>query len=254
MNCALIRYAFVTATLMMGGCMVPVQHGLDERQANEVVSALERSAIGAEKKKEEGTGVGFVVAVSTGDGPRALDLLRSLGLPRGERRGMAEMYGQPSLVPSATEERARFVEALGNDLERTLETIEGVASARVHIVLSEADPLSLDPKPRVAAQAAVLLKIRNEGVAPIKESDVQKLVAGGVPGLDPTRVAVVTTGAPLWTQAGGATLASIGPLRVSPGSRRILIGAVVAGLLLVGVLATLLIASARRLSAAQREG
>ncbi len=252
MNRSLATYALITATLMAVGCMVPVQHGLDERQANEVVSALERSAIGAEKKKEEGNGAGFVVAVSSSDGPRALDLLRSLGLPRGERRGMAEMYGQPSLVPSATEERARFVEALGNDLERTLETIEGVASARVHIVLSEADPLSLDPKPRVAAQAAVLLKIRNGAAAPIKESDVQKLVAGGVPGLDPVRVAVVTTAAPEWTQAGGATLASIGPLRVSPGSRGLLIGALLGGLALVAGLATLLIASARRLSAAQR--
>src|SRR4029079_8098004 len=103
------------------------------------------------------------------DAVRALELLRAAGLPRGQRTGFAEVYGQPSLVPTATEERARYVEALSGEIERTLETVDGVVSARVHLVLEESDPL--DGKSRVPAQAAVLLKTR-PNLPQVKEADV----------------------------------------------------------------------------------
>jgi type III secretion protein J len=242
--------AALVAALALG-CSQPVQHGLDEGAANEVVTALERVGIGAEKLKEEGGEGTFVVRVSRGDAGRSLDLLRSLGLPRGKRAGLSETYRQPSLVPTATEERARFVEALASEIERTLETIEGVVSARVHVVLAEQDPLSLDAKPRVPAQAAVLLKTRAQGAPPIKEADVQRLVAGSVAGLEPARVAVVSTPAPEFAAQPG--LAALGPWRVSPGSRGPLLGLLLGALALVAVLGGLLLVSARKLSA-QRAG
>jgi type III secretion protein J len=241
--------------LLCAGCSVPVQHGLEEGAANEVVTALERAGIGAEKTREEGSGLGaagFVIRVARGDASRAMELLRSLGLPRSRRSGLAEMYGQPSLVPTATEERARFLEALGSEIERTLETIEGIVNARVHLVLAETDPLSPDGKPRVPAQAAVLLKTRAAGVPPVKEGEVQKLVAGSVPGLEPAAVAVVVTSAPEWSGSSKPTLTALGPLRVTPGSRPLLLGAFAFLLGLVAALALALLLTARRLAAAQR--
>jgi type III secretion protein J len=239
--------------LVIAGCTVPVQHGLDEAAANEVAGALERAGIGAEKARDEGGAeAGFVVKVARTDEGRAMELMRSLGLPRARRSGLAEMYGQPSLVPTATEERARFLEALGNEVERTLETIDGVVSARVHLVLAESDPLALDSKPRVPAQAAVLLKTRAGGATPIKEAEVQKLVAGSVPGLQPAAVAVVVTAAPEWSGAGAPTLIAVGPLRVAPGSRPLLLGVFGALLGVVALLALVLLVIARRLAASQR--
>jgi type III secretion protein J len=239
--------------LLLAGCTVPVQHGLDEPAANEVVSALERASIGAEKTREEGgNSAAFVVSVARADAGRAMELLRTLGLPRSRRSGLAEMYGQPSLIPTPTEERARFLEALGSEIERTLEAIEGVVSARVHLVLSETDPLAVDGKPRIPAQAAVLLKTRSGGAPPIKESDVQKLVAGSVPGLQPAAVAVVVTLAPEWSGGGAPSLIALGPLRVAPGTRPVLIAG--AGILLglVALLALILLITVRKLAAAQR--
>ena len=86
--------------------------------------------------------------------------LRALGLPHDKRRGFAETYGQPSLIPTPSEERARYLDATAGEIERTLETVDGVVSARVHLVLEEADPLAVDAKPKSAARAAVLLKAR----------------------------------------------------------------------------------------------
>lgn len=250
-----MRRVLVVAALLLAGCTVPVQQGLDETSANEVVTALERAGIGADKEPGEGSGDAptYVIKVSRSDVARAMELMHSLGLPRSVRNGIAEMYGQPSLVPSPTEERARFLKALSNDIERTLETIEGVVSARVHLVLAESDPLAADPRPRVPAQAAVLLKTRANVQLPIKELELQKLVAGSVPGLLPQAVAVVVTPAPEWTGAGAPTMIAMGPVRMTPGSRTVLVGAFAAILGVVAILALILLFTARRLAAVQRE-
>jgi type III secretion protein J len=238
----------IWVVLALVGCSTPIRHGLDEPAANEVVTALERTGIGAEKLRDDASGpTAFVVRVSSDDAVRALDTLHALGLPRGQRTGFAEIYGQPSLVPTATEERARYLEALSGEIERTLETVDGVVSARVHLVMEESD--ALETRPRVPARAAVLLKTRPD-LAQLKEAEVQKLVAGSVPGLAPAAVAVVSTPAAQARPAGD--LAPVGPLRVSPGTRSLLIGTLVTVLGVLAALALLLLVTARKLAAAQR--
>jgi type III secretion protein J len=227
-------------------CTTGVLHGLDEPAANEALAALERAGIGAEKVAEEGGQTpAFALRVSRGDAARALDVLRVRGLPRERRHGFAEVYGQASLIPTASEERARYLEATAGEIERTLETAEGIISARVHLVLEDVDPLSLQGKPRTGARAAVLLKAA-QGRAPLAETDVQKLVAGSVPGLDPGAVAVVVTAAPESTEASLGPLASVGPLRVTPSSRAPLIAVLAVAFAAIGLLAILLLLSLRR--------
>jgi type III secretion protein J len=235
-------------------CSTNLLHGLDERAANESIAALEHAGIATEKTADEGGEATFTVRIARHDAARALDLLRSLGLPRDRRHGFAEVYGQPSLIPTATEERARYLEALAGEIERTLETADGVVSARVHLVLEESDPLSIDAKPRSPARAAVLLKSRG-GRAPLPTADVQRLVAGSVPGLDPAAVAVVVTRTPEADEddAGDASLASVGPLRVAAGSRGAVVGVLALALVALGALAVLLLLTARRLAVLQRE-
>lgn len=233
-------------------CSTNLLRGLDERAANESIGALEHAGIATEKTADEGGATTFTVRVARDDAARALDLLRSLGLPRDRRHGFAEVYGQPSLIPTASEERARYLEALSGEIERTLETADGVLSARVHLVLEEKDPLAADPHPRTSARAAVLLKARN-GRAPLPESEVQKLVAGSVPGLDPAAVAVVVTRAPELADGANPSLTSVGPLRVASGSRTAIMAALAAGLVVLAALAVLLLLTARKLAALQRE-
>ena len=239
----------------MAACSTNILHGIDERAANEATAALERAGIGAEKLPDEGASSGssasYTIRVAHGDGTRAVDLLAALGLPRDKRRGFAETYGQPSLIPTPSEERARYLDATAGEIERTLETVDGVVSARVHLVLEETDPLAVDAKPKSAARAAVLLKAR-PGAAPIAAADVQKLVAGSVAGLDATAVSVVVTSAADPGEVTAAALAPLGPLRLSPGTRPLLVGAVVAVLLVLALLATLLLVTARRLAALER--
>jgi type III secretion protein J len=246
-----VRCLWIVVVLVLG-CSIPIQHGLDEVAANEILTSLERSGIPASKSR--GDDGAFAVVVAKGDGLRAMELMRSLGLPRGPRTGFGEIYKQPSLVPTPTEERARYVEALGGEIARTLESVDGVVSARVHLVLPEPDPLAVDGKPRVAAQAAVLLKVRAGRPLPINERDVQKLVAGSVPGLDLSAVAVVVTLAPEMPTASSANLVTLGPLRTTADSWRALVTVLVAAFALVALLSGFVLVLSRRLAAAQRKG
>ncbi|HET6283114.1 MAG TPA: secretion protein [Polyangia bacterium] len=241
----------VTAAGAGAGCSTNILHGVDETAANESVAALERAGVGAEKNSDEGGGAGFSIRVSRADQAKALDLLRSLGLPRDRRNGFAEVYGQQSLIPTASEERARYLEALAGEVARTLETADGVVSARVHLVLGETDPLGVDAKLRTPARAAVLLKAR-PGRLPLSEIDIQRLVAGSVPGLEPAGVAVVVTPAPTANESAPAPLTALGPLRMTAGSRPLLLAAVGVGLAVLGLLAGLLLFTARRLAALER--
>ncbi|HEY2903735.1 MAG TPA: secretion protein [Polyangia bacterium] len=237
-----------------GGCSTAILHGLEEPSANETVAALERVGIGAEKQPDDdsnnngGGALVFKVRVARTDEARALEQLRSLGLPRERRHGFAEVYGQPSLIPTASEERARYLDALAGEVARTLEIADGVVSARVHLVPEEIDALAVDGRARTPARAAVLIKARG-GKIPLAEVDIKKLVAGSVPGLDPAAVAVVVTSAADPAAATGEQWSTLGPLRLAPGSRALLIAALIVGLALLGVMAALLLLTVRRQTA-----
>jgi type III secretion protein J len=238
------------AVFLAFGCSAAVEHGLDESAANEVVTALERAGIAADKNRDENNGDAFAVTVAKADVVRSMELLHSLGLPRSRRVGFGEVYKQASLLPTPTEERAKYVEALTGEIAKTLETVDGVASARVHLVLPEPDPLAMDGKPRVAAQAAVLIKSRAGHAPPISEAEIRKLVSGSVPGLDPTAVGVVFTATALApTQA--VQWVTLGPLRMTASSRVVVIAVLAVGCVLLGLLVALVLVMARRLAAAQ---
>lgn len=246
--------AVVASSAVLAGCTTAVLHGLDEQSANEAVGALDRAGIAAEKLADDGLqGTrSFTLRVSRADGSRALEALRVQGLPRERRHGFAEVYGEPSLIPTSSEERARYLAATAGEIERTLETAEGIVSARVHLVPRDSERWSLglpDDAPVAGgasgARAAVLLKT-TRGAAGLTAAEVQRLVAGSVPGLAPEAVTVVVTAAPLSPGAAALGLAAVGPLRVAPASRGPLIAVFAGSLVVIAGLAATLFLSLRR--------
>lgn len=143
------------------GCDKEVLHGLTERQANEVVVAL--ASIGIEANKVDDVsdeGVRFKILTSEETAVAATKMLLERELPRVEKRGLSDIYGEPSMIPTGTEERARFLQGVQGDLSITLEKIDGVVDARVHVVLPPDDVLSANNAEKQRGRAAVLLKYR----------------------------------------------------------------------------------------------
>ncbi len=202
----------------LGACSASLEAGLSEEQANRVVVALDGQGIGATKEREEGQSdePRFRVQVAPDDVARALGVLRAQGLPQAAEPGLQETFGQGGLVPTATEERARYTAALGGELARSIEAIDGVLDARVHIALPEPHDFALDEAP-AHARASVLIRYR-AGARPYDERTVKALVAGAVQGMQPEDVAVVGVAAPRAAPPGEAALVHVGPISVTRGT------------------------------------
>jgi len=225
---------FVAAFLV--GCATPVAAGLDEDDANRVVVALARTGIDATKEADPGGEGKFRVTVARDDASPALAALRDEELPRPRPRGVLDAIDKGALVPSAAQEHAQLVAGLAGDLERSLEGIDGILSARVHLNLPAPDPLR--DAPPAKATASVLVAYRGS-TPPLTVDAVQRLVAGGVGGLAPPDVAVVTVSRAAPAASHDRELAHVGPIAVARGSVRVLQAALAGLILLAAALAAL---------------
>ncbi|HEX7662936.1 MAG TPA: hypothetical protein VF407_00420 [Polyangiaceae bacterium] len=226
-----VGLAAVSAALLLAGCMSPVAGHLDEAQADKVALALDQAGIAAQREASEGNDGTFEVTVARADATRALAVLASEELPRPSPPTMLDALGKGQLVPSADAERASYAAGLSGELERSLETVDGVLRARVHLSLPDPDPLR--DAPPAKATASVLLSLR-AGAAPIQAEDVQKLVAAAAPSLAPADVVVVMVARPALPAEGSAALAHVGPIAVAPSSEHLLVTVLATLLALVG--------------------
>jgi len=187
--------ALFSLTLFLTGCLThELQSELSEQDAQEIVVLLKDNGIDAfaaraigEKKGEEK----WTVSIRGGDQnlAHAWRVLEENGLPRQKDKGLEDVFANPGMIPTATEEKARLLVGISGEISRTLKSIAGVVDARVLVVLPENSPL-LDKSEIVPPTASVLIKYRGSDV-PLNEDDVKKLVARAVEGLHPENVGVV---------------------------------------------------------------
>ncbi len=202
-------------TLGLAGCSTPVASGLDEPEANRVMLALDRAHVPATKEGDPAGEGKFRVVVGEEEAARALGALRAEDLPRARPASSGASSG--ALVPSPSAEQAQLAQSTALELERSLESVDGVLTARVHLNLPAPELLHDGPRPK--ATASVLVTHRGT-TPPLAEAAVQRLVAGGVNGLLPSDVAVVTVGRSAAAPDDGAGVARLGPFGVTQRSLR----------------------------------
>jgi len=199
-------------------CTAEVASNLDESQAGDVVVALDGAGIGARRERQEGSrsAVRYRVLVPRGELPASLAVLHAQGLPREPEPGWSTLFEESSLVPSVGEERARQSVALGNELARSIEEMQGVSRARVHLALVATDQRPLDAEVP-SARASVVVTLSRDAEGDVQEDAIRTLVSGAVVGLDADAVVVVVSPAtPSVTAV--PNLVWIGPVAVSRGS------------------------------------
>jgi len=173
---------------LLGSCSARIEHGLDEASANGIILALERAGIPASKEAEPGSDT-FSVSVPGRAVGQALEVLRAEGLPRRPEVGL-EAFDEPGWVPTATEERARYEHALAGELARSIESLDGVLDARVHVSVPARDALLPSDSPPPRPRASVLIQVDGKG-SPLGTGDVRALVTGAIQGLAAEDVSVV---------------------------------------------------------------
>lgn len=105
--------------------------GLDQQQANEVIAVLQKHNIAVNKIDAGKSGYGITVADT--NFTAAVYWLKVYQLPPRPRVEIAQMFPVDSLVSSPRAEKARLYSAIEQRLEQSLQTMEGILSARVHI-------------------------------------------------------------------------------------------------------------------------
>jgi flagellar M-ring protein FliF len=160
-----------------------------------VTSALQAANITS--RIDEGTGA---VTVNEDDFSRARMLLASQGLPKAAPGGYAILDQLPMGVSRAVEgERLR--QARETELARSIEELDSVAEARVHLAMPEASVFVRD---QASPSASVVLKLQpGRALGEAQVSSIVNLVASSVPGMKPEGVTIVDQMGTLLSRAPG---------------------------------------------------
>ena len=113
--------------------------------------------------------------------------MASQNLPHTGRMGF-ELFDKPNWSSSDFSERVNYQRALEAELERTIETMDTVESARVHLVLPHESLFTSEERP---AKAAVVVKLRNQRLADQTVTAIANLVSSAWENLSPDDVTIV---------------------------------------------------------------
>ncbi len=140
---------------------------------------------------------------------RAITVLGAEGLPRHRYATMGDVFRKEGLISSPLEERARYLWALSQELSATVAQIDGVLTARVHVVLPER---SSGSEPAMPSSAAVFIKHQLGYNLQNALPQVRQLVSNSIPGLAADKVSVVLVPAQPRPNAEIATTPGVPPV------------------------------------------
>ncbi len=179
---------FITIFVMLVGlaaCKTDLYSNLSEQEANTMLSLLLENGVEASKVA---LGDGQVtLQVEEGDIQRAVTILNANGLPKRSRDTLGKVFQKSGIISSPFEERIRFIYALSEEVGETITEIDGIVSARVHIVLPEKAELGEKVKP---SSAAIFIKHRPELDIEFLIPQIKRLVSNAIEGVEYASVSV----------------------------------------------------------------
>lgn len=147
---------------------------LSDRAGGEVIAALEQLDIPYRLSDADGS-----IEVPLDQLHAARYRLAARGLPKTDDERQDEAVRAPSFGASSLQEQQRFQRALELDLARSIQKLEAVEIARIHLALPKVSPFLRDAPP---ATAAVLVRLRAGAQLSVGQvTTIQTLVAAAVP-------------------------------------------------------------------------
>lgn len=199
---AFVRGLSVSQRILLVGCVVVVAlvvvlfvhlfgaaefrnlyTGLDPNDTQKIIQQLAAENI-AYQVSSDGTSID--VPADRLDKVRVQMAAQSL--PHTGRMGF-ELFDKPNWSSSDFSEQVNYQRAVEAELERTIETMDSVESARVHLVLPHESIFSSEERP---AKAAVVVKLRTQRMADENIKAIANLVASAWENLSPNDVTIVS--------------------------------------------------------------
>ncbi|MAU47549.1 MAG: flagellar M-ring protein FliF [Yangia sp.] len=173
--------AVLTMARMAGTpSMALLYAGLENGAAGEVVEALEQRGVVYEVR-------GGAIFVPEMERDALRMTLASEGLPANSNKGYELLDGLSGFGTTSQMFDAAYWRAKEGELARTIVASPYIASARVHIANSSANPFQRDVQP----SASISVTSTGEVLSPAQARALKYLVASAVPGLVPEQVAVI---------------------------------------------------------------
>ena len=129
--------------------------------------------------------------------------IASEGMPHSGRLGF-ELFDKLNWGQTEFDEKVNYQRALEGELERTIQTLRDVESARVHLVMPT-DSVFLDHERE--AKASVILRLRSRQLSEQTQRSIASLVSGAVDKLSPQNVTITDadTNQPFLSHRPGST-------------------------------------------------
>ena len=178
-----VAAALVALTMNLGEPKALLYSNLDIKEAGSITAALDQAGI-----KYEAKGDGSTIMVGRDKVASTRLLLSSKGLPTSGSVGYeifdeANALGQTDFVQQLNRQRA-----LEGELARTIRGLDGLTSARVHLVLPKRQ---LFEEQAEQPSASVTITVGGRPPSPEQVQAIQNLVSSAVPNLKPGRVTVI---------------------------------------------------------------
>ena len=176
----------LVALLFLAGCKTDLYSNITEREANQMMAALMQNGIVASKTPvRDGL---FTLQVDSSDIASALTVLDRNGLPQRNRQSIGQVFQRSGMISSPFEERVRYVFALGEEVAQTIQQIDGILEARVHIVMPEEPALGQQARP---SSAAVFIRQQAGYDLEFLTPQIRRLVSSSIEGVEYEAVTVV---------------------------------------------------------------
>ena len=161
---------------------VPLYTNLETKDAGDIVTKLQEGNISYEIAAN-----GSSILVPQKDVYQVRMDLASQGLPKG-KKGF-EIFEESKFGTTEFQNKVNYLQALQGELARTIEQIQEIESARVHIVLPEDSLYKKNEKP---ASASVMLQLHSNSTLNKKQvQGIVNLVAHSVQGLKPENITLI---------------------------------------------------------------
>ncbi len=179
----------VLAVFFLSACSDPgedIISGTDQYEANEVLFCLRRHGIDSWKSKADDGSIS--VFVSKDDYLKAFQVLKINNLPRENRNTLMTIFPDEGMFKSPTFERIRMRYGLETEMANSLELINGVREARVHIVI----PAEKDRRNQVVSKPSASVIISHDETLDVDavKKGIQAFVANASEGMPEENVSV----------------------------------------------------------------
>jgi flagellar M-ring protein FliF len=176
----------------------PLYGNLSEMDASQVINQLEQSNTPFQYDAASG-----VISVAAEDIHEVRIRMASSGLPNSSDRGFSMLYQDQGIGTSAFMESARFNQALAEELQRSIASLDIISGARVHLAIP---PKSAFIRNRSEANASVVVNLaQGRNLSEEQVAGIVYLVASSVPDLDPDNVTLIDQRGRLLSGQGGSS-------------------------------------------------